>query len=112
MSNTPFALSAVGMALLVPALAFGLFESGPSYPTHATRAAAAAAAVVHEMPAPLKQAPQTIQLEPMVVGARAVAHKAQKVLRSAARVDCDSSWHALSQGPKDRHVRNICPPVR
>jgi hypothetical protein len=115
MSHKTFVLSAIGVALLVPGLVFGLIESGPSFPAQAAHAAATPTrSAANEVLAPLKKAPQLLQVDPMVIGAHAAVRHARPARSPAPRREpaCSPTWRSLSQGPIGRHVRNLCTPGR
>jgi hypothetical protein len=105
-----FVLSAIGAALVVPALAFGLVQSGADRPPSPVTPAAA-----NEPGALAPRASETelrvIRLAPMVITAqpaRRVVREAALPSRGRTSVACDPEWRTLDQGPAGRHVRVLC----
>jgi hypothetical protein len=105
-----FVLSAMGAALAVPVLAFGLVRSGPDYPDSVVTPT-----VANEpravSPTASQQKAQVIRLAPMVITAqpaRRAVGKAALRSRSPNSVACNPAWRALDQGPAGRRVRELC----
>jgi hypothetical protein len=112
MSHKSFVLSAIGTALLVPGLALGLIDSGPSYPQPAAQhAVQPTQSAAHAAPARTRAGPMVIQLRPIVIAQRGVVHGTQKPTRTVVTrrdPDCNATWRTMNQGPATRRVRNLC----
>jgi hypothetical protein len=103
-----FVLSAIGIALLAPALALALVRSGPDYPHPLSSLVPVAKEPRPASPTIREQSTPVIRLAPIVITAPVRRPAKVATPRAPASDDCNAAWRPLAQGPAGRRVRELC----